>query len=53
MPEWNDRDEQPMRFTLPYIVREIDAGFCLLKRPINQESSFRFWSSVFLANGRF
>ena len=36
----NDHDTQPMRFTLPYIGREIDAGFYSRKRPINRESSF-------------
>lgn len=36
----NDHDTAPMRFRLPYIDREIDAGFYSRKRPINEESSF-------------
>jgi sarcosine oxidase subunit beta len=35
-----DHDAEPMRFRLPYIDREIDAGFYSRKRPINAESSF-------------
>ena len=35
-----DHDAEPMRFTLPYIKRDIDAGFYSRKRAINQESSF-------------
>lgn len=36
----NDHDEKPLRFTLPYIQRDIDVGFYSRKRPINEESSF-------------
>ena len=36
----NDHDTAPLRFRLPYIGREIDAGFYSRKRPINTESSF-------------
>jgi sarcosine oxidase subunit beta len=36
----NDHDSAPMQFTLPYINRQIDAGFYSRKRPINEESSF-------------
>ncbi|MEM7528133.1 MAG: FAD-binding oxidoreductase [Pseudomonadota bacterium] len=36
----NDHDTAPMRFRLPYIDHEIDAGFYSRKRPINEESSF-------------
>ena len=36
----NDHDAAPMRFTLPYIGREIDVGFYSRKREINAESSF-------------
>ena len=36
----NDHDAAPLRFRLPYIDREIDAGFYSRKRPINKESSF-------------
>ena len=35
-----DHDATPMRFLLPYINREIDAGFYSRKRVINEESSF-------------
>ena len=35
-----DHDAVPMRFMLPYIGREIDAGFYSRKREINAESSF-------------
>ena len=35
-----DHDEVPMRFTLPYIGTEINAGFYSRKRPVNTESSF-------------
>ena len=35
-----DHDAAPMRFLLPYINREIDAGFYSRKRAINEESSF-------------
>jgi sarcosine oxidase subunit beta len=35
-----DHDAKPLRFRLPYIGREIDAGFYSRKRPINPESSF-------------
>ncbi len=35
-----DHDAEPMRFTLPYIGREIDAGFYSRRRPVNEESSF-------------
>lgn len=35
-----DHDAEPLRFTLPYIGREVDLGFYSRKRPINQESSF-------------
>ena len=36
----NDHDTAPLQFTLPYIGRQIDAGFYSRKREINQESSF-------------
>ena len=36
----NDHDTAPMPFRLPYLDREIDAGFYSRKRPINDESSF-------------
>jgi sarcosine oxidase subunit beta len=36
----NDHDTDPMQFTLPYLNRQIDAGFYSRKRPINDESSF-------------
>lgn len=36
----NDHDADPMKFTMPYLDLEIDAGFYSRKRPINQESSF-------------
>ncbi|MEL6475895.1 MAG: FAD-dependent oxidoreductase [Pseudomonadota bacterium] len=36
----NDHDTAPMQFRLPYLDREIDAGFYSRKRPINDESSF-------------
>jgi sarcosine oxidase subunit beta len=36
----NDHDTTPLRFTLPYIGREIDVGFYSRKREINEESSF-------------
>ena len=36
----NDHDVAPLRFTLPYIGREIDVGFYSRKREINRESSF-------------
>jgi len=36
----NDHDMTPLQFRLPYIDREIDAGFYSRKRPINAESSF-------------
>jgi sarcosine oxidase subunit beta len=29
-----------LRFRLPYLGREIDAGFYSRRRPINRESSF-------------
>jgi len=35
-----DHDVLPMRFTLPYIDKDINAGFYSRKRPINSESSF-------------
>jgi sarcosine oxidase subunit beta len=35
-----DHDETPLQFCLPYLGREIDAGFYSRKRPINTESSF-------------
>lgn len=35
-----DHDAEPLRFRLPYIGREIDAGFYSRKRPINTDSSF-------------
>ncbi len=35
-----DHDSAPLRFTLPYIGREVDLGFYSRKRPINRESSF-------------
>jgi sarcosine oxidase subunit beta len=35
-----DHDAAPLRFTLPYIGREIDVGFYSRKREINTESSF-------------
>jgi len=36
----NDHDTSPMQFTLPYIQREVNAGFYSRKREINKESSF-------------
>lgn len=36
----HDHDAMPLQFRLPYIDREIDAGFYSRKRPINAESSF-------------
>ena len=36
----DNHDARPLRFTLPYIGREIDVGFYSRKRQINQESSF-------------
>ena len=36
----NDHDHSPMKFRLPYIEREIDAGFYSRKREINVDSSF-------------
>jgi sarcosine oxidase subunit beta len=36
----NDHDAEPMRFTLPYLGREIEAGFYSRRRQINPESSF-------------
>ena len=36
----NNHDEQPLRFKLPYIDHEINAGFYSRRRPINKESSF-------------
>ncbi len=36
----NDHDRDPLRFTLPYIQRDINVGFYSRKRAINQESSF-------------
>ena len=36
----NDHDADPMKFTLPYLGLETDAGFYSRKRPINRESSF-------------
>lgn len=36
----NDHDTKPLKFGLPYIGRDIDAGFYSRKREINQESSF-------------
>ena len=36
----NDHDATPLRFRLPHIGREIDAGFYSRKRPINADSSF-------------
>lgn len=35
-----NHDTRPMRFTLPYLGREIDAGFYSRKRAVNKESSF-------------
>lgn len=35
-----DHDAAPLRFRLPYIGREIDAGFYSRKRAVNSESSF-------------
>jgi sarcosine oxidase subunit beta len=35
-----DHDTAPLRFTLPYLGREIDAGFYSRRREINRESSF-------------
>lgn len=35
-----DHDADPLRFTLPYLNREIDVGFYSRNRPINEESSF-------------
>lgn len=35
-----DHDAEPLRFRLPYLGREIDAGFYSRKRPINADSSF-------------
>ena len=36
----NDHDRSPLQFHLPYIDRDIDAGFYSRKREINAESSF-------------
>jgi sarcosine oxidase subunit beta len=36
----HDHDTNPMPFTLPYIQRNIDAGFYSRNRAINAESSF-------------
>jgi sarcosine oxidase subunit beta len=36
----SDHDAAPLRFRLPYLGRDIDAGFYSRKRPINAESSF-------------
>ncbi len=36
----NDHDARPLKFTLPYIKREVDVGFYSRKREINEESSF-------------
>ncbi len=35
-----DHDATPLQFTLPYLGREIDAGFYSRKRAVNTESSF-------------
>ncbi|MEM0945662.1 MAG: FAD-dependent oxidoreductase, partial [Pseudomonadota bacterium] len=35
-----DHDTNPLQFRLPYLDREIDAGFYSRNRPINAESSF-------------
>ncbi len=35
-----DHDTTPLRFTLPYIGRDIDVGFYSRRRPVNRESSF-------------
>lgn len=35
-----DHDAEPMQFRLPYLNREIDAGFYSRNRQINEESSF-------------
>lgn len=35
-----DHDAAPLRFTLPYLGREIDAAFYSRKRTVNTESSF-------------
>jgi sarcosine oxidase subunit beta len=36
----HDHDKAPLSFTLPYLQRNIDAGFYSRNRPINAESSF-------------
>lgn len=36
----NDHDASPLSFRLPYIERDVNAGFYSRKRPINEESSF-------------
>ena len=36
----NDHDARPLSFRLPYIGRDVDAGFYSRKRPVNAESSF-------------
>ena len=36
----NDHDAAPLQFTLPYLGRDLDAGFFSRKRPVNTESSF-------------
>ncbi len=36
----NDHDADPLMFRLPYIERDVNAGFYSRKRPINTESSF-------------
>lgn len=36
----NDHDASPLQFALPYIGRNVDAGFYSRKREINMESSF-------------
>ena len=35
-----DHDADPLRFTLPYLGREVNVGFYSRKRAINTESSF-------------
>ena len=36
----HDHDADPLKLTLPYVGREIDAGFYSRKREVNEESSF-------------
>ena len=36
----NDHDTAPLKWTLPYIGKDIDVGFYSRKRSINEESSF-------------